>query len=426
MSRSSSTSIHHWTTRLTRQFPCRIPVLGAPMANCAGGALAAAVASAGGLGFVGAGHALDSEVGLTQLEQEIQIFRAASSANEKYPLCLGFIGYSTFRSVENWKRLELVLERHRPSVVQFFAPVFARAPLDFYNTMTDSEADFYKRDNVTLCHKYDAQVVAQVGTVQDALEAVVEYGVDALMVQGSEAGGHGLRPQQMGNATLPLAVTVVSQLRAHNNDTPVVAAGGIADGRTMAAFLAAGCDGVVLGTRLWGSHESLGHASYKDRLVAPETTCDQVTRTPIFDWIQNTYSNTPWPEPYDTVGALRNSTTKQWQGREHELKEALLVAESSSEKKNSNDRNDDGASSSNNEASSLSRIAHDYRQACEQGDANIALIHAGQGVGLMDAVEPAADLVTRISLEAEAILRSAPAQLFTTTQRDDSSGRTET
>jgi len=421
MSRSNSSStarIHpHWTTRLTRQFPCRLPILGAPMANCAGGALAAAVAAAGGLGFVGAGHALDSEAGLTQLEQEIQLFRAAaSSAKEEYPLCLGFIGYSTFRRVDNWKRLELVLQRHRPAVVQFFAPALARAPFDFYNSSKDSQVDSYKRNNVTLCHKYNAQVVAQVGTVHDALEAAVEYGVDALMVQGSEAGGHGLRPQQMGNATLPLAVTVLSQLRAQNNDsTPVVAAGGIADGRTMAAFLAAGCDGVVLGTRLWGARESLGKASFKDRLVAPETTCDRVTRTPIFDWIQNTYSDTPWPEPYDTVGALRNNTTKEWQGREHELKEALLMAGSSSEKKNSNDRNDDGSSSSD-EASSLSRIAHDYRQACERGDANVALIHAGQGVGLMDAVEPAADLVTRISLEAEAILRRAPAQLFTTTQ----------
>jgi nitronate monooxygenase len=234
-----------------------------------------------------------------------------------------------------------------------------------------------------LAQKYNAKVLAQVGTVQEAMEAV-DAGVDGLIVQGSEAGGHGVR-RELGNATLPLAITVITKLRAAGSEIPVIAAGGIVNGRGMAAMLVAGCDGVVLGTRLWASQESIGMQQFKDRLVAA-TSCDDVVRTTCFDWIQNTYSAAPWPEPFDSVGALRNQTSATWEGRADELalelqtKDSVLVA--------------------------------DYRRACKEGNADIALVHAGEGVGLIDAIEPAYDIVTRISNEAADVIRNSPKQLL--------------
>jgi len=369
-------SMSRWNTRLTKQFSdsCTLPIIGAPMAGCAGGALAAAVCRSGGLGFIGAGHWMDSDAGMEKLSAEIKIFRGHTTQIQT-PLCLGFIGHSTFRKLENWGRLEKVLKDHQPSVVQFFAPALSISPSGFTS----------EENNVTLCQNYNANVIAQVGTVKDAIEAV-RWGVDGLMVQGSEAGGHGLR-SEMGNATLPLVTTVIDEVRKINQDIPITAAGGVADGRTMAAFMSAGCDGVVMGSRLWCSNEALGLERHKDLLIS--SSCDDVSRTTVFDWIQNSYSTTPWPEPFDSVSALRNKTSQQWQGREHELKDLL------------DSKSDDAQT-----------LTNAFKSACSDGDAEVGVILAGQCVGLIHSREPASDLVTRISEEAAAIIRNTPKTLF--------------
>jgi nitronate monooxygenase len=397
-----------WTTRLTRQVvACRIPIMGAPMAGHAGGALAAAVCRAGALGFVGVGHWLagnrdsddDDDSGLALLDREIQIFRqceqehtahstassSSSSVSSSYPLCLGFIGYSTFASEAGWRRFERVLQTYRPTVVQFFAP-----------TISHHETH---ESNIVLSQRYGAKVYGQVGTVQDALEAVVA-GVDGLILQGMEAGGHGLRTD-CGNGTLSLAANVLAKLRGSdqpgggsstrtsNETMPILAAGGIADGYTMAAALALGCDGVVVGTRLCASHESLGRASFKELAAAAETTCDDVVRTTSFDAIQNVYADHPWPEPYDSVGAVKNETFRQWQGQSVQLASIL---------NSSNDNRND--------------IVARYQQAQSEGNANVAAVLAGQGVGLIHGIEPAHEIVTRMSQTAATVLQSLPRQLF--------------
>ena len=76
-----------------------------------------------------------------------------------------------------------------------------------------------------------------------------------------------------------------------------------------------------MGTRLWASKESIGKLSLQNELILPTTNCDNVVRTTVFDWIENELIATPWPEPYDSVGALRNQTSDAWDGRpEDELK----------------------------------------------------------------------------------------------------------
>jgi nitronate monooxygenase len=284
------------------------------MAGHVGAQLAAETCRAGGLGFLAAGHLQD----VAPLELEIQKFREknesdATDSSHTYPLGIGFIGYSTFGTPEGWKRFEYILEKYRPDVVQFFAPAVLSQKDSTDSTVTTTT-------NVSMAQKYSAKVLAQVGTVQDARQAL-EAGVDGLIVQGSEAGGHGVH-RSLGSGTLSLAANVVAIANSHNKDIPVLAAGGIVDGRGLVAALALGCDGVVLGTRLWASKESTGKASLKQRLVETES-CDDVVRTTAFDQIQNSYSSTPWPVPYDSVGSVRNTFSGRWDGKTDELASVL-------------------------------------------------------------------------------------------------------
>lgn len=279
----------------------RVPLMSAPMAGAAGGALAGAAARAGSLGFVAAGHASD----LGALREQVALFR--SSAPEGAPLALGFLGYSACSGgPDGLGVLPEVLAEHRPAFVQFFAPA-----------VVDGGA------NIRAAHEAGALVFAQVGTEAEAREAIA-VGADALIAQGREAGGHGLR-SELGNGTLPLAavvVTAAAQAAAEGRPRPaVLAAGGIVDGRGLAAVLALGCDGAVLGTRLWASKEAMGSDLLKAELL--RASGDEVMRTRVFDTLQNASSPAPWPVPFDSVGAVMNETTARWHEDQRGLEAAV-------------------------------------------------------------------------------------------------------
>jgi nitronate monooxygenase len=319
--------------------------------------LAAESCRAGALGFVAAGHLHD----LTALNAEIAVFR--EKAPPDAPLCIGFIGHSSLKDADGWDRFQRVLKEHKPDVVQFFAPA-----------ITVNAAG---KSNVDMAHEYAAKVIAQVGSVKDGVEAL-EAGVDCLIAQGSEAGGHGLR-RELGSGTLPLASQLVLVAADSYPNVPVLAAGGIMDGRGVAAALALGCDGAVLGTRLWASQEAKGKDSYKALLVAA-SSCDDVIRTTVFDHIQNEYFSTPWPEPYDSLGALRNATSDAWDGRPSELHKEFKDANSS--------------------------LVSDYRKADMEGNTDIAPVLGGQGVGEIVSIDTAFGIITRINIEAMDTIRS--------------------
>lgn len=318
------------------------------MAGVSGGLLAAETCRAGGLGFIAApGYFQDP----TALDKEIQIFQECCiKYDEKFPLCIGFIGHAALQTDAGWERYERALHTHKPQVVQFFAP-----SIKF--------CDATNKTNVELAHEHNALFVAQVGNVAEAQQAI-EAGVDAIMAQGSDAGGHGLR-RELGTGTLTLASQIASM-----TDIPVLAAGGIVTGRSVAAALAV-CDGAVLGTRLWASTESIG-AKHKQEALVKAKSCDDVIRTTVFDHMENNFLSTPWEFPYDSVGALRNQFSEKWDNN-NGFKQALQDE----------------------------TFLNNYKKAQKEKNLDIDKVLSGKGVGEIHSIEPAFDILQRIENETQ-------------------------
>ena len=154
------------------------------MAGVSGGALAFQTCRAGGLGFIAAGHLINDK-SLESLEREIKIFQdLASSFSVDYPLSIGFIGHSTFgKDSPGWDYVQRILQEYRPASVQIFAPAISK---DVPSNLATSNSPI--KNNVEMCQSNGCQVVAQVGSIKGAKEAM-EAGVDCLIAQGNEAGG---------------------------------------------------------------------------------------------------------------------------------------------------------------------------------------------------------------------------------------------
>jgi nitronate monooxygenase len=181
---------------------------------------------------------------------------------------------------------------------------------------------------------------------------VLQEGADIIVAQGSEAGGHGAL-----RATLPLVPAVVDAVAASRHDVPVVAAGGIADGRGLAAALMLGAAGVLMGTRFHAAEESLLPRAAKNRIVSGSG--DDTLRTKIFDIALGG----EWPQEY-TGRVLPNSFSEKRRGRE-----AALATDSA-------------------------ELAL-YAKARAADDFDTAVIHAGEGIDLIHAIEPACAIVAR-------------------------------
>jgi nitronate monooxygenase len=204
-------------------------------------------------------------------------------------------------------------------------------------------------------------LICQVQDVDAAIQAKTA-GADVIVAQGTEAGGHGAL-----RAALPLVPAVADAVAP----TPVLAAGGIADGRSLAAVLLLGAQGAVIGTRFFACEESLGLPAAKQRICAAKG--GDTVRTRIFDVVRG-YA---WPASF-TGRALRNRFTAQWAGREEALAQ---VAE---------------------------RERPGYQAAAAAGDFDTAVVFAGEAVDLIHDVPSAAELVRRIGVGAEAQLKAGP------------------
>jgi nitronate monooxygenase len=315
-------------TALTDLLGLEHPIILAPMGLVAGGALAAAVGRAGGLGLIGPGYMGDDWINAE--------FDAAGNQR----VGAGFITWVLAQAPE---RLKTVLARRPNSIMLSFG-----------------DASPY----VDAIKKSGAKLILQVQNVAAAKEAV-HLGADVIVAQGIEGGGHGVTPEA-GRSLMPLLPAVVDAV----SPVPVVAAGGIADGRGLAAALTLGAAGALIGTRFYAAAESLGHPNAKARIVA--ASGDETVRTSVFDVVRSI----DWPLEY-TGRAIVNRLTRRWHGREAELEQAVPIEQPR------------------------------YAAAAAAGDVDTAVVWAGEGLDLVRDVEPAATILGRIVDEAAGALEKA-------------------
>ncbi|PWG61378.1 NAD(P)H-dependent flavin oxidoreductase [Spiribacter halobius] len=311
-------------TMLTERMNLKHPIVLAPMGSVAGGSLAAAVTRAGGLGLIGAGYG-NSE----WLERELDKCTGTS------PFGVGFITWSLAR---NSSALDLAIDRSPDAVMFSFGD---------------------HRPYVKRVRDARVMIICQVQTVRDALYAV-DAGADVIVAQGTEAGGHG-RDRSLFSL-LPAVVDAVSPL-------PVLAAGGIVDGRGLAAALVLGASGGLVGTRFMATSESLLPRIAKQRLV--RATGDDTRRTRVPDIVRG-YD---WPPEY-TGRALSNRFIEFWHGRESTLH------------------------------LNLSGQRALYKTAVAENDFDHAVIFAGEGLDGVNSIEPVARVMQRMVDEAETCLAS--------------------
>ena len=225
------------------------------------------------------------------------------------------------------------------------------------------------RPYVEQVHAEGAIVALTVGSAAQARGATA-VGVDVVVAQGLDAGGHVWG--RVGTLSLvPAAVDAV-------DPTPVIAAGGIADGRGLAACLALGAQAVWIGTRFLAAEETAIHPLYRERLLACEG--HDTVHNPIFDG--------GWPHAW--VRTIRNSTWERW----HDAGEPPAGR-----------RPGEGETvATYPDGSPVPRYAISYPDADVTGGAEAMALYAGQGVGLVRRVQPASEIVREIVGDAEGIL----------------------
>lgn len=314
-------------TRLTEKLSLDCPIIQAPMALVSGGELAAAVSAGGGLGMIGGGYG-DAD----------WLARAFDDAGNA-PVGCGFITWALAKAPH---LLDQVLERRARAIFLSFGD-----PAPFAAKIRDA----------------GAALICQVQCLDHARSAI-DAGADVVVAQGSEAGGHGHT-----RGTMTLVPELADLLAARAPDTLLCAAGGIGDGRGLAAALMLGADGVVVGSRFWASTEALVHENFHNTAIA--ATGDDTVQTSAMDQARKL----DWPGGF-RVRVLDNAFTRRWSGREAELSR---VAD---------------------------REANRYRQALSAGDPTIAATMVGEVAGLISDIRPAASILDDMVSGAIAALKA--------------------
>lgn len=308
-----------------------VPIIQAGMGIFANAELAAAASNAGALGSVGA-----SQRTVDGLQREIA--RAAGLTRRPFAV------------------------NHLVSALDMdaFNATLAAKPAAISFALGDA-ADLVKR-----AHDAGIRVIQQVHTVRQAVQAAGR-GVDVIIAQGSEAGGFG-----GGVSALALVPQVVSAVRP----MPVVAAGGIADGRGLAAALILGAQGVNMGTRFLATTEAQVSARWKQMIVDAES--EDAVKVDVW----NDFMPAPGRGGYGTVPrAIKTPFVDRWLDRREEARQ------------------------------SADRLQQEVAQAMQAGLFHETVPFAGQTVGLIRDVISAAEVVRNTVAEAEATLRSAAAFL---------------
>ena len=301
------------------------PVVSAGMGGgAAGGELAGAVSEAGGLGIVGA-----SWLGADAMRAEVERARELTSK----PIGVNLLLFGNEALIDPVLELEpAILSTAWARDDQDLAAIFTRA------------------------HERGAKVMHMVATLPDAI-AAAEAGADVIVAQGTEGGGH------VGQIATTVLVRQVVKAVA---PVPVLAAGGLADGAGLAAVLALGADGILLGTRFIATDEYAGTLFEKEGIVASDGHDTIVTS------VHDTFSGRDWPGAWSR--GPRNRFVEEWLGREPELRRRRK------------------------------EVREQLLAAQERGDHSYSRLWFGQSAGLVDSVKPAGEVVREIVADAVRIL----------------------
>lgn len=315
----------------------RTPVVLAPMATAGGGELVGAVASAGALGFLGAGYY--SEVDLAK-QVALASAKAPPLQDRRLPYGIGLLVWRL-----GGKLVDAVISARPSAVWLSYGETDATASWIKYIRERDSEIS----------------IATTANTLNEAHLAINEWKVDLLCVQGIEAGGHGL-----GSAP-PRDALLAAVLDANLNPAvPVLAAGGVIDGRGIASVLVQGAAGAAVGTRFLVSNESLYSTAQKELLVAASES--DTIRSLAFDDARNT---TGWPAGVDGRG-LMSPTVHDY---EKAAAEGTLDAEADARRAR-------------------------YDAAVAAGETDRIVTWSGTGVGSIRSIRPAAELVATLTADA--------------------------
>lgn len=336
---------------LTEAFPWTTAplIVGAPMRVLSGPKLATAVSSAGGLGFIGPNPS--AEKTLSDLAEARASLRRSSSADDLPRLPVG-VGFQCWEA--DLQAAVRAVEKHHPCAVWLFAPRGGQRELDEW---TEAVRGAYPAVSVWI----------QVGTLKESVEAAGSKSPpDVLVIQGAEAGGHGRAHDGMGLMTL--LPEVADALR--DSGIPLVAAGGISDGRGVAAALTLGATGAAMGTRFLASTEARIAKGYQDEVVRATDGGSCTARTTLYNRLRGTVG---WPDEFSPRGVLN----KSWEEYQAGVPEDVLRER--------------------------------YKEAEAEGDAGWGpegrlATYAGAGVGLVRSVEDAESIVRRAREEARGIV----------------------
>lgn len=377
------------------------------MGGFAGGALAAAVTQAGGLGQIGALYdmvALEKEL---TLAQETLGNLATTTTPTTLPIGVGLLPF-----VLKLEAVLPLLQRFQPAVIWLFA---AKEVADY--------ADWTRQLHAALPH---SSVWIQVGSASAALtvarggsssssssDADPTTQPDALVLQGSDAGGHGF---ERGASIVSLIPETLDLLRQHSltsstsstsSTIPILAAGGISDSRGAAAAFALGASGVVLGTRFLAARETtVPHAAYRDAVLAARDGGVSTVRSKLFD---NVKGPNIWPEIYDGRSLVTRNYTDFAAGVEIEVvreRHALAVGrgdEGFADADADADAGEGGKEGETSDASGGENGAASGRR---------ANIWAGAGVGLVNELQDAAEIVREVRTGVEQVLRDASTRIL--------------
>jgi NAD(P)H-dependent flavin oxidoreductase YrpB (nitropropane dioxygenase family) len=322
-------------TGLSKALGLETPLINAGMAFVAGPALAAAVSNAGGLGMLGTGMAPPEG-----LRQMIRATRALTSR----PFGVDLLGTFTEDA-----HIDVLVEEAVPVAVFFW--------------------DLPSKQAVARLRRAGVRFWMQIGRMAEAAEAVA-HGAEALVVQGSEAGGH-------NRAEAPLAQLLPRMRKAHPG-VPMIAAGGIFDGASMAAALCLGAEAVWCGTRFLASTEASAHDGYKQAVVGAGAGGTAITTVFGPEW------------PGQQMRALINKAVTTARGRE-----AAALAESEGQMI--------GSVELGGNTLPVPRYSAILPTPEFKADLDWACLTAGECAADIHSIEPAGDIVRRMSIDASRI-----------------------